>query len=65
MSMKSVGVNSSRAQGKERVLGGQVLDSAALLTQGQLSEQDVCRAHIKQLTQLGAAGANVCNLVDH
>lgn len=42
-----VSVDSSRAQGKERVWGlpGQVLDTAALLTEGQLSAH-VCRAHI-------------------
>lgn len=51
-----VGVDSSRAQGKEGVWGlpGQVLDTAALLTEGQLSAH-VCRAHIKQHTQFCAS----------
>lgn len=53
-------------RGKERVwvLPGQVLDTAALLTEGQLSAH-VCRAHIRQLTQFCASGWHVCNLVGH
>lgn len=52
-----VGVDSSRAQGKQRVWGlpVQALDTVALLTEGQLSAH-VCRPHIKQLTQFCASG---------
>lgn len=52
-----VGVNSSRAQGKKQVWGlpGQVLATAALLTEGQLSAH-VCRPRIKQLAQFWASG---------
>lgn len=58
------GVDSLEAQGREGVWGlpGHVLDTAALLREGQLSAH-VCRPHIRELTQLCASGWQVSNLV--